>query len=117
MEDVTCRAAETRLARTLAVMLAVSIVFSALLGAAIGSFGGVLNSRGWRQSVRGRSQCDSCGRTLAWFETVPFISFITQRGRCRGCGASIGWAPLFWEVGGAVVAVAVALPIALALRA
>jgi leader peptidase (prepilin peptidase) / N-methyltransferase len=94
-------------------MLAVVIVLSALLGAAVGSFGGVVSARGVRQSLRGRSQCDSCGRTLTWFETIPFISFIALRGRCRSCGASVGWAPLLWEVGGATMAVAIALPIAL----
>ena len=103
-----------RIAGTVVLMLAIAVVFSALLGATVGSFGGVLFSRGWRRSMHGRSRCDSCGRTLAWFETVPFVSFIALRGHCRSCGAAFGWAPLFWEVGGAAIAITIALPIALA---
>jgi leader peptidase (prepilin peptidase)/N-methyltransferase len=100
-------------AGTVAAVLVITVVFAALLGAAIGSFGGVVASRGLRQSIGGRSQCDGCGRTLRWFETIPFISFIALRGRCRGCGTSVGWAPLLWEMGGAVIALGITLPIAL----
>ncbi len=99
---------------TVAGMLVVTLVFASLLGAAVGSFGGVVASRGLRESVGGRSQCDSCGRSLRWFETVPFVSFIALRGRCRSCGASVGWAPLVWEVGGAAIALGITLPIVLA---
>jgi leader peptidase (prepilin peptidase)/N-methyltransferase len=94
-------------------VLLIMIAFAALVGAAVGSFGGVVASRGLRKSVRGRSQCDSCGRNLQWFETVPFFSFLALRGRCRSCGASMGWAPLLWEIGGAAIALGIALPIAL----
>jgi leader peptidase (prepilin peptidase) / N-methyltransferase len=33
----------------------------------------------------------SCGRTLAWWENVPLVSWLALRGRCRTCGAWIGW--------------------------
>ena len=68
-------------------------VFAAMLGLAFGSFLNVCLSR-WpeRESVvHPRSHCRRCGRTLPWWENVPLVSWIALRGRCRGCGAWIGW--------------------------
>ncbi|MGH7687140.1 MAG: prepilin peptidase [Candidatus Dormibacteria bacterium] len=94
-------------------MLALVVIFAALLGGAIGSFAGVVSARGWRGSLAGRSHCDGCGRTLAWYELVPFVSFLALRGGCRTCHARIGWRPFGWEVAGGVVAVAVAVVVLL----
>ena len=85
-------------------MLALTLVVIALAGAAIGSFAGVVSVRGWRASMGGRSHCDACGRTLAAWELVPLLSYPALRGRCRTCGARIGWAPWMWEIGGALAA-------------
>ena len=68
-------------------------VLAALLGLAFGSFLNVCLSR-WPEGesiVRPRSHCRRCGRTLAWWENVPLVSWIALRGRCRGCGGWIGW--------------------------
>ncbi len=68
-------------------------VFAALLGLAFGSFLNVCLSR-WPEGesiVHPRSHCRKCGRTLAWWENIPLVSWIALRGRCRGCGAWIGW--------------------------
>jgi|ERR1700736_3536250 len=94
-------------------MLVALLVFVALAGAAFGSFAGVVASRGLRYSVGGRSRCDSCGRTLQWFELVPLLSYVSLRGRCRTCHASIGVRAFAWEAGGAAVALAIALAVAL----
>ena len=68
-------------------------VFAGLLGLAFGSFLNVCLSR-WPQGesiVHPRSHCRQCDHTLAWWENVPLISWLVLRGRCRGCGAWIGW--------------------------
>lgn len=36
-----------------------------------------------------RSHCPQCGRAIGAPENVPVISFVLQRGRCRGCGTKI----------------------------
>ena len=97
-------------------MLVLIAVFAALFGAALGSFAGVVASRGLRQSVGGRSHCDHCGRELQWFELVPLISYPILRGRCRTCHGRVGISVYAWEAGGAVIALGVVLPIVLALR-
>ncbi|MDP2629312.1 MAG: prepilin peptidase [Candidatus Harrisonbacteria bacterium] len=39
--------------------------------------------------VRGRSYCPACKKTLQWYELVPLVSFLVQRGRCWKCKARI----------------------------
>lgn len=58
-----------------------------VLGLCVGSFLNVLIDRlPKNQSViYGRSHCDFCKKTLRWYELVPVLSFIVQRGRCRRC--------------------------------
>lgn len=59
-----------------------------LFGLAIGSFLNVVIRRGIRgESLLGRSKCESCGRVLSARELIPVLSFLIQRGRCRGCKA------------------------------
>jgi prepilin signal peptidase PulO-like enzyme (type II secretory pathway) len=92
------------------------ICFAALLGGVLGSFAGVIASRGLRDSLGGRSHCDACGRTLNWYELIPLVSYPALGGRCRTCHARVGMAVYAWEVGGAVLGLAIAVPIALAIR-
>ncbi len=68
-------------------------ILLALLGLAFGSFLNVCLTR-WPKGesiVKPRSRCQSCGRTLAWWENVPLASWLALRGRCRTCRAVIGW--------------------------
>ena len=68
-------------------------IFAGLLGLAFGSFLNVCLSR-WPEGesiVHPRSHCMNCGRTLAWWENVPLVSWLALRGRCRSCRAWIGW--------------------------
>ena len=63
------------------------------LGLIIGSF---LNVVVYRYNtglsiVHGRSRCLSCGRTLGFFDLIPVVSFIVQRGRCGTCRARISF--------------------------
>ncbi len=62
-----------------------------ILGAIVGSFLNVVVIRlGTGLSiVRGRSKCFSCGHTLAWYDLVPFFSYLFLGGKCRYCGSKI----------------------------
>jgi leader peptidase (prepilin peptidase)/N-methyltransferase len=68
-----------------------TIIFLAILGAAVGSFLNVCIDRlPRRQSLlRPPSRCDSCRVPLGRMELVPIISFLALRGRCRSCHISI----------------------------
>lgn len=62
-------------------------VFAGAFGLFFGSFFGVLIDRIPRgESILwGRSHCDFCKKPLRWFELIPVVSFIMQRGRCKRC--------------------------------
>jgi prepilin signal peptidase PulO-like enzyme (type II secretory pathway) len=57
------------------------------LGLCVGSFINVVVMRTLRDEdfMRGRSHCDSCGRTLAWYEMIPLLSYLVLGGKCRTC--------------------------------
>ena len=56
----------------------------------MGSFLNVVSLRyGTGKSLGGRSMCMSCGKTLSWYELIPVVSWLIQRGRCRSCSSKI----------------------------
>jgi leader peptidase (prepilin peptidase)/N-methyltransferase len=61
-------------------------------GLAIGSFLNVVAARVplKRSVVSPGSACMTCGHELAWYENVPVVSWLALRGRCKGCGTTIG---------------------------
>lgn len=66
------------------------LVFSGLVGLFVGSFLNVAIHRypDPEKSVAQprRSHCPSCGHQLSWYENLPLLSWLWQRGRCRACG-------------------------------
>jgi leader peptidase (prepilin peptidase)/N-methyltransferase len=73
----------------------------------IGSFLGVLVRRlpEGGTVVRGRSRCESCNAALGPRDLVPLASWAILRGRCRHCGARIGWFYPGIEIAALLVAV------------
>ena len=45
-----------------------------------------------------RSECLFCHHRLSWYELIPILSWMLQRGRCRKCGKKIGVIELISEV-------------------
>jgi leader peptidase (prepilin peptidase)/N-methyltransferase len=81
------------------------VVLLSMAGAIAGSFLSTIVVR-WpedRSVLRGRSACDGCGRTLAWWELVPIVSALAVRGRCRACSATIDPRHLAFELGCAAI--------------
>ena len=58
-----------------------------ILGLVFGSFFNVLALRiPVKESIiNPSSHCDKCGHRLKWYELIPVISFIIQKGKCRNC--------------------------------
>jgi leader peptidase (prepilin peptidase) / N-methyltransferase len=68
-------------------------VWLALVGACVGSFLNVCIFRLPRRCLSVmrplRSFCPGCRRQLEWSENIPLVSWLVQRGRCRGCKGKI----------------------------
>ncbi|OHA12906.1 MAG: hypothetical protein A2909_02135 [Candidatus Tagabacteria bacterium RIFCSPLOWO2_01_FULL_39_11] len=64
-----------------------------ILGAIMGSFLNVVIFRfnTGESIVKTGSRCFSCGKKLKWFELIPILSFLIQKGRCGGCKSKISW--------------------------
>lgn len=62
-----------------------------LYGLLFGSFFNVVGLRvPVNQSiVAPRSACPKCGHTLKWYELIPVLSYIFQRGKCSQCKTAI----------------------------
>lgn len=80
------------------------IIFLVLVGLALGSFVNALVWRVHQQSLpkkkrvaadpelsitKGRSMCPHCKHTLAWYDLLPVISWLSLGGKCRYCNRSI----------------------------
>lgn len=85
-------------------------VLTAILGLVLGSFMNVLIDRvPAGRSVRGRSMCDRCRRTLRWWELVPVVSATILRYCCPTCRGTIPFRNTVVEVGSAGVLLLVLL--------
>lgn len=69
-----------------------------LIGASLGSFLNVLALRYKedkfilnKEIIGGRSHCPYCNKKLNWYELIPLISFIIQKGKCRDCKKKLSW--------------------------
>lgn len=70
------------------------------LGAIFGSFFLVVGTRLPLHDniLTGRSRCDYCKTNLKWFELIPIISFIIQKGKCRTCHNKISIEHIIVEI-------------------
>lgn len=72
-----------------------------IIGLALGSFLNVVILRldELATIVYDRSHCPKCKKILAWYDLVPFLSFVLLRAKCRYCNESISWQYPLVEVG------------------
>jgi len=68
-------------------------IFILILGLIIGSFLNVVICRlETKESIFfTRSKCPKCGAVLKWYDLIPVISFLIQKGKCSYCGKKISW--------------------------
>lgn len=72
-----------------------------VLGLIFGSFNSVLIKRlsvyvetdfmDWQGLIFGRSKCLSCGKELKWYNLIPILSFVWQKGKCSQCKKNFSW--------------------------
>ena len=83
-----------------------------LVGMCCGSFVNMLVYRtafkyellkGKKKIKNKRSVCDFCGRQLRWYENVPVVSWLIQKGRSRCCDNPLPWQYPIVEIGTGVL--------------
>ncbi len=85
-------------------MIAIINVLVFMLGASLASFANVIADRYKVKSiVKGRSECLSCSHKLSWYELMPVISYLIQKGRCRSCKSKLTPTYLLGEILGGVM--------------
>ncbi|MGM9834231.1 MAG: prepilin peptidase [Bacilli bacterium] len=85
------------------------IVLLFIIGTIFGSFFTVVGMRmPMNESiVKPRSHCTNCNHQLSFFELIPIISWVIQKGKCRKCGTAISIAyPLVEILTGFLFAIA-----------
>lgn len=62
-----------------------------VFGLVFGSFFNVVGLRSPRDEtfVNDRSYCPNCKHQLSWYELIPVVSFLIQKGKCRNCNQRI----------------------------
>lgn len=62
-----------------------------IFGIIMGSFYNVLATRLpiGKSIIKPGSHCDACDHKLKWYENIPLISYIIQKGKCKNCGEQI----------------------------
>lgn len=68
------------------------IILAAVLGLIAGGFVNVLVLR-TRDSLRfgGRRTCLVCAEPHGWSDTIPVLSYLRLKGRCRRCNSALPW--------------------------
>ena len=80
-------------------MILYFIIMSLILGSIVGSFLLVVALRyNTGKSLQGRSECFSCKKTLSWYELIPIVSYLIQKGRCHSCSSLISLETLGAEI-------------------
>ncbi len=63
-------------------------ILSFVFGTIFGSFFNVIIYRAGQEDqtwLKGRSKCEFCQHSLAWYDNIPLLSFIFLKGQCRYC--------------------------------
>lgn len=74
-------------------MIYINTFYIFILGLCLGSFINVLVLRNHKNIPwwKGYSYCPKCKKKLQWYELIPLVSFIIQRGKCKNCNKPISY--------------------------
>ena len=48
--------------------------------------------------IKGRSHCDNCGHTLSFFDLIPIVGSLCNKGTCKYCGYKYGFDYTIYEL-------------------
>mgnify|MGYP001773078613 CR=1 FL=1 len=68
-------------------MMILFFIFGLFLGSLLNTIALRLETK--ERIIFSRSHCPKCGKILNWYELIPIVSFIIQKGKCRSCQTKI----------------------------
>ncbi|MFO7166872.1 MAG: prepilin peptidase [Chloroflexota bacterium] len=72
--------------------MALTLLLVFVIGLCVGSLLNLVVVRLPREGAFGGwPRCTRCGRPLAWWQMLPLVGWLAQRGRGRCCGRPLGW--------------------------
>lgn len=75
-----------------------------ILGTLLTSFFQLISERiPKKESIMGRSHCDSCHETLKWVDVIPLFGYLIRRGKCQLCHHKISWCYPVYELFGGLI--------------
>ena len=76
------------------------IVYMFIIGAVLGSFYMVVGDRlsNNESIVVPRIHCSKCNYILSWYELIPIVSYIIQRGKCKNCHTKLSISYMLIEI-------------------
>lgn len=81
-------------------MTVVIYIIMFIIGTIFGSFYNVVGYRIPKNEsiIYPKSHCPNCNHNLKWYELIPIISYIMQKGKCKKCGKKISPFYLIFEL-------------------
>lgn len=77
----------------------VNLALGFIFGTVLGSFVDCIANRALtKKSFWGHSFCDTCKKTLPWYDLLPIFSYLANKGKCRFCKSKIPPETLIVEI-------------------
>lgn len=75
-----------------------------VIGAFVGSLNCYISNRICKhESIFKGFKCDNCNHKISWYESIPILSFIFLRGKCKKCKIKIPREYIFYELLGGLL--------------
>ena len=76
------------------------LVLFIIIGMCLGSFYHVLANRlsNDKSIIKPASHCEHCNKKLKWYELIPVVSYLVQRGKCNNCHKKISFSYIIIEI-------------------
>lgn len=82
-------------------MIYLIFIIGAIMGSCMGAF--ISRRDNIKSFIFGRSECESCGKRIKFYNNIPIFSYIFLKGRCRDCNEKIDFSIFLIEIFTAII--------------
>lgn len=77
-------------------MIYLIFIIGAIMGSCMGAF--ISRREDIKSFIFGRSECESCGKRIKFYNNIPIFSYIFLKGRCQDCNEKIDFSIFLIEI-------------------